>query len=63
MNVFRPATEVPDIVDTVLERDDIATVWLRRGIVHDAAAGRVETTGRAVVQDQCMKVEYKRLIG
>ncbi|ERG88012.1 MAG: putative CoA-binding protein [halophilic archaeon J07HX5] len=63
VNVFRPAAEVPDIVDTVLEREDVATVWLQRGIVHDAAASRVETTGRAVVQDQCMKVEYKRLIG
>lgn len=62
VNVFRPAAEVPEIVAAVLEREDVETVWLQRGIVHDEAARRVETAGRAVVQDRCMKVEHRRLL-
>ena len=63
VNVFRPAGEVPEVVADVLEREDVETVWLQRGIAHDEAARRVERAGRAVVQNRCMKVEHKRLLG
>ncbi|MDG5760149.1 CoA-binding protein [Natronococcus sp. A-GB1] len=58
--VFRPSEEVAGIVDEVLERDDIETVWTQLGIRDDEAAERVEESGRAVVQDQCLKVQHQR---
>ncbi|MCO8245940.1 MULTISPECIES: CoA-binding protein [unclassified Haladaptatus] len=61
VDVFRPSEEVPDIVDAVLERDDVDTVWLQLGIRDDEAAKRAEDAGKRVVQDRCMKVEHGRL--
>ena len=63
VDVFRPADEVPGIVEETLEREDVETVWLQLGIVHDEAAQRAEAAGIEVVQDRCMKVEHKRLLG
>ncbi|ELY57331.1 CoA-binding domain protein [Natronococcus amylolyticus DSM 10524] len=58
--VFRPSEEVAGIVEEVLERDDVETVWTQLGIRDDEAAERVEESGRAVVQDQCLKVQHQR---
>ena len=63
VEVFRPAEEVPGIVEEILEREDIETVWLQLGIIHDEAAQRAEAAGIEVVQDRCMKVEHERLLG
>jgi len=62
VDVFRPREEVPGIVDDVLEREDVATVWLQLGIRHDDAGARVEESGRNFVQDKCIKVEHSRLV-
>ena len=61
VDVFRPSEEVGGIVDQVLERDDVAVVWLQLGITDDAAGDRVEASGRTFVQDRCLKVEHQRL--
>jgi len=63
VDVFRPAEEVPGIVDETLEREDVETLWLQLGIVHDEATRRAEAAGIEVVQDRCMKVEHERLLG
>ncbi|MFU8866882.1 CoA-binding protein [Natronococcus sp.] len=60
--VFRPSEEVAGIVDEVLEREDVETVWTQLGIRDDEAADRLEESGRAVVQDRCMKVQHRRLL-
>ncbi|MBZ6496366.1 CoA-binding protein [Natrinema longum] len=60
--IFRPSDEVSEIVDAALERDDVAAIWTQQGIRDDEAAARAETDGRAVVQDQCMKVQHRRLV-
>ncbi|WP_394743054.1 CoA-binding protein [Natronococcus roseus] len=60
--VFRPSEEVTGIVDEVLEREDVETVWTQLGIRDDEAADRLEESGRSVVQDQCMKVQHQRLL-
>lgn len=62
VEVFRPVEEIPGIVEETLEREDIETVWLQLGIVHDEAAKRAEAAGIEVVQDRCMKVEHERLL-
>lgn len=63
VDVFRPSNEVDGIVMEVLDRDDVDTVWLQLGIRDDRAGRRVESSGRAFVQDSCMKVEHQRLLG
>jgi hypothetical protein len=63
VDVFRPSDEVPGIVDQVLERDDVNTVWLQLGIRHDEAGERVRASGRTFVQDECLKVVHRRLRG
>jgi predicted CoA-binding protein len=62
VNVFRPSEEVAGIVDEVLERDDVETLWMQLGISHDEAASRAEAAGLSVVQDRCIKVEHQRLV-
>lgn len=66
VDVFRPSEEVPGIVDEVLdrreERDDVRGIWMQLGITHEEAARRAEEVGIQVVQDRCMKVEYRRLM-
>lgn len=61
VNVFRPSEEVSGIVDEVLARDDVDTIWLQLGITDQQAAERAEESGRRVVQDECMKVAHRRL--
>jgi hypothetical protein len=63
VDVFRPAEEVPEILDAVLEREDSPVLWLQLGIEHDEAAVRAEAAGLTVVQDRCMKIEHGRLLG
>jgi predicted CoA-binding protein len=62
VDVFRPAEEVPGIVEEVLDREDVDAVWLQLGITDDDAGERVEASGRGFVQDRCMKVEHARLL-
>ncbi|MWG35830.1 CoA-binding protein [Halomarina oriensis] len=62
VDVFRPSEEVSGIVDAVLERDDVDTVWCQLGITDDEAGERVEESGRQFVQDRCLKVEHGRLL-
>jgi predicted CoA-binding protein len=62
VDVFRPSEEVPGIVDEVVEREDVESVWLQLGISHDDAGARVEESERRFVQDECIKVEHARLV-
>jgi len=61
VDVFRPSDEVAPIVDDVIARDDVDTVWLQLGITDDESGERVEAAGKRFVQDRCLKVEHRRL--
>ena len=61
VDVFRPSDEAAGIVDSVIEREDVDTVWLQLGISDDESGRRVEESGRRFVQDRCIKVEHRRL--
>jgi predicted CoA-binding protein len=67
VNVFRPSEEAGGIVDAAIERaerlGDVSAVWLQLGISDDDAGGRAAGAGLEFVQDRCMKVEHRRLLG
>lgn len=67
VDVFRPSDEVPAVVDATIERreqcGDVTGLWLQLGIKHNPAVERAEEAGLKVVQDRCIKIERRRLLG
>ncbi len=63
VDVFRPSEELSGIADEALERDDVEVVWTQLGISDPKVGNRVEAAGKRYVEDRCLKVEYRRLIG
>jgi predicted CoA-binding protein len=64
VNVFRAPRHVPGHVDEVLGLSPLPrAVWLQLGIRHDDAAARLAQAGVEVVQDRCLRVEHRRLLG
>ena len=76
--VFRKLTDIPgeiDLVDVFRRSHDILVhlddllakkpmaVWFQSGIRNDVVAERLTKAGIKVVQDRCLVVEHKRLIG
>ncbi len=62
VNVFRKPAYVSEVVDAVLRRDDVATLWTQLGVVNNEAAQRASDAGIEVVQNRCSKIEYERVI-
>jgi predicted CoA-binding protein len=54
VDVFRPAADVPPIVDDAIAIK-AKTVWMQEGIVHNAAADRARAAGLQVVMNKCLK--------
>ena len=64
VNVFRAPQHVPAHADEILAiQPRPKAVWLQLGIHDDASARRLEAAGIAVVQDRCIMVEHRRLVG
>jgi predicted CoA-binding protein len=67
VEVFRPASEAPDIVRQAVARrearGDVSVVWLQLGIRNDEAKRIAEENGLTFVEDRCMKQEYERIHG
>ena len=64
VDLFRAPQHVPAHADEVLAMSPRPrAVWLQLGIRHDEAARRLEAAGIAVVQDRCIMVEHRRLLG
>jgi predicted CoA-binding protein len=62
VNVFRPASAVPGIVDEALEVG-AKSLWLQLRIVERDAAQRAADHGMDVVMDRCIKMEHGRYCG
>ena len=62
LDVFRRSAQVADHADEILAlRPDL--VWLQSGIRNDTVARTLEDAGIPVVQDRCLMVEHRRLLG
>jgi predicted CoA-binding protein len=64
VDLFRAPRHVPAHVEEVLAMSPRPrAVWMQLGIRHDEAARRLEAAGIAVVQDRCIMVDHRRLLG
>ena len=64
VNLFRAAEHIPAHVEEILALDPRPhAVWMQLGIHHGQAAASLRAAGIAVVQDRCIMVEHRRLIG
>lgn len=62
VDIFRPSTDVPPIVDQAIE-GPAQVIWMQLGIRNDAAAKKAQAAGKTVVQDHCMMRDHARLFG
>ncbi len=64
VNVFRASENVPGHVEQILAMEPMPkAVWLQLGIHHGPSAARLRAAGIAVVQDRCIMVDHRRLLG
>lgn len=64
LDVFRAVHHLPGHVDEILALEQRPeTVWLQEGIRDDTSAERLREAGIHVVQDRCIMVEHRRLLG
>jgi len=64
VNLFRASEHVPAHVDEILRMNPMPrAVWMQLGIHHGPSAQRLRDAGIEVVQDRCMMVDHRRLIG
>ena len=65
IDIFRPAAEVPSIVDqAVTLRQSYGVpyvVWMQIGIVNEQAAGTARNAGLTVIMNRCMMKEHQRI--
>lgn len=62
VNVFRRPADLPRHLDDLLAARP-RSVWLQLGIRNDAVAAALRAAGIDVVQDRCLMVEHRRLLG
>jgi predicted CoA-binding protein len=61
VNVFRPAGEIPGVVDECISLA-FPAIWIQEAIVNELAAERARSAGMFVVMDRCISVEYRKLM-
>ncbi len=62
VNVFRRPNDITQHVDEIIAAKP-NSVWFQLGIVNDEAAEAFARAGIKVVQDRCLLVEHRALIG
>jgi len=64
VNLFRASENIAAHVDEILALDPRPkAVWMQLGIHHGPSAQRLREAGIRVVQDRCIMVDHRRLLG
>jgi predicted CoA-binding protein len=64
VNIFRASENVPAHVDEILALEPRPrAVWMQLGIHHGPSAQRLRDAGIDVIQDRCIMVDHRRLVG
>lgn len=61
VNVFRPPSELPAVVDAAI-RVKARAVWSQEGIVHNESADRARAAGLEVIMGRCMLKEHRAMV-
>ena len=61
VDIFRKPDAIAAIIDEVIARGDVDTVWTQLGLVNNEAAARAKESGLKVVQNKCTKIEHASL--
>ena len=61
VDIFRKPDAIAAIVDEVIARGDVDTVWTQLGLVNNEAALKAKEAGLKVVQNKCTKIEHRNL--
>lgn len=62
VDVFRPASEVPDIARQAV-KIKAKVLWMQLGVISEEAAKIARDAGLEVVMDRCCKIEHARFFG
>ena len=64
VNLFRASEHIAAHVDEILTLDPAPkAVWMQLGIHHGPSAQRLREAGIDVIQDRCIMVDHRRLLG
>lgn len=64
VNLFRAPENIPDHAREIMALPTRPkAVWMQLGIYHGAAAAELRAEGITVIQDRCIMVEHRRLLG
>jgi predicted CoA-binding protein len=64
VNLFRASGNIPDHVDEILALEPRPrAVWMQLGIHDGPSAQRLREAGILVIQDRCIMVDHRRLLG
>jgi predicted CoA-binding protein len=64
VNLFRASEHIAAHVDEILALDPAPkAVWMQLGIHHGPSAQRLREAGIDVIQDRCIMVDHRRLLG
>lgn len=64
VNLFRRSEAVGAHVDEAIGHlEGVKTIWMQLGVRDAAARARAEAAGLTVVEDRCIMVEHRHLIG
>ena len=58
VNCFRNSQDIPPIIDDAIAIKAQA-VWMQLGITHAPAAAKAQAAGLSVVQNRCLKIDYR----
>ena len=61
VDIFRKPDAIAVIVDEIIARGDVDTVWTQLGLVNNEAAAKAKEAGMKVVQNKCTKIEHRAI--